>query len=130
MLATISLRSSGSQAITVSARASATTAVIEAALADIECRWSSSVIIKISNWPSSPSVPGRQLALRIFTRRVCSLAPGMHPVSQTSTWHVEQNPGTAPKERHNNASYAANATPRLAAPTSFVLALRAAGTAR
>jgi hypothetical protein len=54
--------------------------------------------------------------LRIFTRRVCSLAPGMHPVSQTSTWHVEQNPGTAPKERHNNASHAANATPRLAGP--------------
>jgi hypothetical protein len=34
-----------------------------------------------SNRPSSPSAPATQLALRIFTRRVCSLAPGM-PSSQ------------------------------------------------
>src|SRR5204863_6794822 len=65
-LATIKTRLGGSHIMTVSACASATTAVTEAALAGSMCRWSSSVTIMMSNRPSPPLVSGTQLALRIF----------------------------------------------------------------
>jgi hypothetical protein len=73
--------------MTVPACASATTAVIEAALAGSVCRSSSAVTIMISNRPSPPPVPGTQLALRIFTRWACSLAPGMpHLLGPLAGW--------------------------------------------
>src|SRR5205814_250338 len=68
-LAAISLRSAGSQTRTVSAWASATSAVIAAGLGATTCWRSSLVTIISSKSPSSPSAPAIQFAFMILTRR-------------------------------------------------------------
>src|SRR6266852_2908076 len=76
-LAAINVRSAGSHTSTVPACVSAISAVIDAGLTGTVSVRSSSVTIMTSNCPSPPSVPATQFALRIFTFRACSLAPGI-----------------------------------------------------
>ena len=66
-LAAINVRSAGSHTSTVPACVSAISAVIDAGLTGTVSVRSSSVTIMTSNWPSPPSVPATQFALRIFT---------------------------------------------------------------
>src|SRR5581483_1351757 len=77
MLATISVRPSGSQAMTVSAWASAVRALTSAGLATAVWRLSSSVISISSKVPAPCSADGVQFALSTLTRLVCGLAPGI-----------------------------------------------------
>src|SRR5260370_4789705 len=76
-LAAIKVLSAGSHTSTVSACVSAISAVIDAGLTGTVSVRSSSVTIMTSNCPSPPCVPATQFALRIFTFRACSLAPGI-----------------------------------------------------
>src|SRR5713101_4686953 len=76
-LAAIKVRSAGSHTSTVPACVSAISAVIDAGLTGTVSVRSSSVTIMTSNCPSPPSVPATQFALKIFTFRACSLAPGI-----------------------------------------------------
>src|SRR6266852_7257166 len=76
-LAAINVRSAGSHTSTVPACVSAISAVNDAGLPGTVSVRSSSVTIMTSNCPSPPSVPATQFALRIFTFRACSLAPGI-----------------------------------------------------
>ena len=77
MFAAINVRLVESQARTASAWARASTVDMAAGLAGTACFSSSSVTIISSNFPSPPSGSATQLALRIVTRRVASLAPGI-----------------------------------------------------